>query len=160
MLYSELDPIDRRIIAALQADGRLTNVELADRVGLSPSPCLRRVKRLEREGYIEGYRAMLRRGGIGLGRASHCWKAQPIDPILLLNFAAERYWVQNVMTQILAIVWVPSWFHTYSIVFPRRAQYVECTQYMATRTAILNVGIVLNQCLEEIAKEEAPPSRR
>lgn len=67
MLYSELDPIDRRIIAALQADGRLTNVELADRVGLSPSPCLRRVKRLEREGYIEGYRAMLRRGGIGLG---------------------------------------------------------------------------------------------
>src|SRR5580693_987574 len=60
------------------------------------------------------------------------------------------------MTQILAIVWVPSWFHTYSIVFPRRAQYVECTQYMATRTAILNVRIVLNQCLEEIAKKEAP----
>jgi Lrp/AsnC family leucine-responsive transcriptional regulator len=67
MLYSELDAIDRRIIAALQADGRLTNVELADRVGLSPSPCLRRVKRLEREGYIEGYRAMLQRGRIGLG---------------------------------------------------------------------------------------------
>ena len=50
----------------------------------------------------------------------------------------------------------PSWFHTYSIVFPRRAQYVECTQYMATRTAILNVRIALNQCLEEIAKKEAP----
>jgi hypothetical protein len=60
------------------------------------------------------------------------------------------------MTQILEIVWVPSWFHTCSIVFPRRAQYVECTQYMATRTTILNVGIVLNQCLEEIPKEEAP----
>jgi hypothetical protein len=82
---------------------------------------------------------------------------QPIDPILFLNFAAERYWVQNVMTQILAIVWVPSWFQTYSILFPRRAQYVECTQYMATRTAILNVRIALNQCLEEIAKKEAPP---
>ena len=76
--------------------------------------------------------------------------------MLLLNFAAERYWVQNVMTQILAIVWVPSWFHIYSILFPRRAQYVECTQYMATRTAILNVRIALNQCLEEIAKKEAP----
>jgi Lrp/AsnC family leucine-responsive transcriptional regulator len=63
----ELDAIDRLIIAALQADGRLSNVELADRVGLSPSPCLRRVKRLEREGYIETYRAMLRRGRIGLG---------------------------------------------------------------------------------------------
>ena len=62
-----LDAIDRRIIAALQADGRLTNVELAGRVGLSPSPCLRRVKRLEREGYIEAYRAVLQRGRIGLG---------------------------------------------------------------------------------------------
>ena len=95
---------------------------------------------------------------VGLGGASHCRKAQVIDPIWLLNFAAERYWVQNAMTQILAIVWVPSWFHTYSILFPRRAQYVECTQYMATRTAILNVGIGLNQCFEEIAKTEAPPN--
>ena len=63
----DLDAIDRRIITALQADGRLSNVELADRVGLSPSPCLRRVKRLEREGYIEAYRATLQRSRIGLG---------------------------------------------------------------------------------------------
>jgi Lrp/AsnC family transcriptional regulator, leucine-responsive regulatory protein len=62
-----LDAIDRRIVAELQGDGRLSNVELADRIGLSPSPCLRRVKRLEREGYIEGYRAALRRDHIGLG---------------------------------------------------------------------------------------------
>jgi Lrp/AsnC family transcriptional regulator, leucine-responsive regulatory protein len=62
-----LDAIDAQIIAALQADGRLSNVELADRVGLSPSPCLRRVKRLEREGYIEGYRAVLLRERVGLG---------------------------------------------------------------------------------------------
>jgi Lrp/AsnC family transcriptional regulator, leucine-responsive regulatory protein len=64
---SELDAIDRRIVAELQADARLSNVELADKVGLSPSPCLRRVKRLEREGYIEGYRAVLRRERVGLG---------------------------------------------------------------------------------------------
>jgi Lrp/AsnC family transcriptional regulator, leucine-responsive regulatory protein len=63
----ELDDFDRRIIAALQADARLSNVELAERIGLSPSPCLRRVKRLEREGYIEGYRATLDRKRIGLG---------------------------------------------------------------------------------------------
>jgi Lrp/AsnC family transcriptional regulator, leucine-responsive regulatory protein len=63
----DLDGIDRRIIAELQADARLSNVELADRVGLSPSPCLRRVRRLEREGYIEGYRAALRRDRVGLG---------------------------------------------------------------------------------------------
>jgi Lrp/AsnC family leucine-responsive transcriptional regulator len=63
----DLDAIDGRIVAELQADGRLCNVELADKVGLSPSPCLRRVKRLERDGYIEGYRAALRRDRIGLG---------------------------------------------------------------------------------------------
>lgn len=67
MPKSGLDVLDRRIIAELQADARLSNVELADRVGLSPSPCLRRVKRLEREGYIEAYRAALRRDRIGLG---------------------------------------------------------------------------------------------
>jgi Lrp/AsnC family leucine-responsive transcriptional regulator len=63
----DLDAIDCRIIAALQADGRLSNVELAERVGLSPSPCLRRVKRLEQDGTIEAYRAMLGRTRLGLG---------------------------------------------------------------------------------------------
>jgi Lrp/AsnC family leucine-responsive transcriptional regulator len=53
-------------LAVLQTDGRLTNADLALRVGLSPSPCLRRVNRLERNGYIEGYRAVLRRDQIGL----------------------------------------------------------------------------------------------
>ena len=63
----ELDAIDRRIVAELQTDGRLSNVELAEKVGLSPSPCLRRVKRLEQDGYIDGYRAALRRDRVGLG---------------------------------------------------------------------------------------------
>jgi Lrp/AsnC family transcriptional regulator, leucine-responsive regulatory protein len=67
MPKSALDTIDYRIVAELQSDGRLSNVELAEKVGLSPSPCLRRVKRLEQEGYIEGYRAVLRRDRVGLG---------------------------------------------------------------------------------------------
>lgn len=67
MPNDDLDAIDRRILAALQADGRLSNVDLAEKIGLSPSPCLRRVNRLEREGYVEGYRAMLGRRRIGLG---------------------------------------------------------------------------------------------
>ena len=50
MPNEDLDTIDRRIVAALQADGRLSNVDLAEKVGLSPSPCLRRVNRLERDG--------------------------------------------------------------------------------------------------------------
>lgn len=53
----KLDRIDVNILAQLQRDGRLSNVELAERVGLSPSPCLQRVKRLEKAGYIAGYRA-------------------------------------------------------------------------------------------------------
>jgi Lrp/AsnC family leucine-responsive transcriptional regulator len=61
------DALDRRVIAELQADARLTNVELARKIGLSPSPCLRRVKRLEKEGVIEGYSAVLSRDRVGLG---------------------------------------------------------------------------------------------
>ncbi len=52
-----LDAIDRRILAELQADGRMTNVELARRAGISAPPCLRRVRRLEEAGVIRGYRA-------------------------------------------------------------------------------------------------------
>ena len=53
----ELDEIDRKILAELQADGRMTNVELAKRVGISAPPCLRRVRTLEEAGYIRGYHA-------------------------------------------------------------------------------------------------------
>jgi len=53
----KLDRIDLKILAKLQQEGRITNVELADAIGLSPSPCLTRVKRLEKAGYISGYGA-------------------------------------------------------------------------------------------------------
>lgn len=54
-----MDAVDRQIIAELQRDGRLSNVELAERIGLSPAPCLRRVRRLEHEGVILGYAARI-----------------------------------------------------------------------------------------------------
>ncbi|MBS9717185.1 Lrp/AsnC family transcriptional regulator [Pseudohalocynthiibacter aestuariivivens] len=57
MAGSKLDPIDRKILAELQADGRMTNVELAKRVGISAPPCLRRVRTLEESGFIRGYHA-------------------------------------------------------------------------------------------------------
>ena len=63
----ELDDADCRILAVLQADGRISNVDLAERVALSPSPCLRRVRRLEEAGVIQGYRAILDREAVGLG---------------------------------------------------------------------------------------------
>ncbi|MFZ5711026.1 MAG: Lrp/AsnC family transcriptional regulator [Pseudomonadota bacterium] len=57
MAVHKLDDIDRQILAELQADGRMTNVELARRVGISAPPCLRRVRTLEEAGYIRGYHA-------------------------------------------------------------------------------------------------------
>lgn len=57
MAGTRLDAIDRKILAELQADGRMTNVELARRVGISAPPCLRRVRTLEEAGLIRGYHA-------------------------------------------------------------------------------------------------------
>ncbi|MEQ8599073.1 MAG: Lrp/AsnC family transcriptional regulator [Devosia sp.] len=62
-----LDAIDRRILRALQRNGRMSNVELANAVGLSPSPCLRRVKLLEEKGVIDQYVAVLNGPKLGLG---------------------------------------------------------------------------------------------
>jgi len=67
MPKQDLDTADLRILLELQADARLTNVELAERIHLSPSPCLRRTKRLEEAGVIRGYRADLDRDKVGLG---------------------------------------------------------------------------------------------
>jgi DNA-binding Lrp family transcriptional regulator len=61
------EPGDVRILRALQAEGRLTNQELAERVGMSTSPCWRRVRRLEESGVIRGYQAIIDRRAVGLG---------------------------------------------------------------------------------------------
>jgi Lrp/AsnC family leucine-responsive transcriptional regulator len=62
----ELDPVERQILRLLQSDGRLSNVALAERVGLSESPCFRRVKRLEDAGLIRGYSAVVDQRLLGL----------------------------------------------------------------------------------------------
>lgn len=62
-----MDKIDRRILQELQRDGRLSNADLADRVGLTPSPCLRRVRQMEESGVIRGYRALLDGDSVGRG---------------------------------------------------------------------------------------------
>lgn len=61
------DPINQNILRELRRDGRLTNIQLAEKVGLSPSACLRRVQELERSGVIAGYRAVLDRKAMGAG---------------------------------------------------------------------------------------------
>lgn len=66
LLAPTLDRIDRRILTLMQADGRITNLELADKVGLSPTPCSRRVKRLEGSGLIDGHVTLLNQALLGL----------------------------------------------------------------------------------------------
>ncbi len=61
----ELDRFDRQILQVLQEDGRISNQDLADRIGLSPSPCLRRVRALEEAGIVTGYRALLNAKSLG-----------------------------------------------------------------------------------------------
>jgi DNA-binding Lrp family transcriptional regulator len=61
------DPITRKILQVLSSEGRISNLELADRVGLSPSACLRRVQDLEKRGAISGYRAVLNPAAMGVG---------------------------------------------------------------------------------------------
>jgi Lrp/AsnC family leucine-responsive transcriptional regulator len=63
---TSLDSTDIKILHALQRDGRLSNADIAEKVALSPSPCLRRLRRLEEMGVIEGYRPQLSRSALGL----------------------------------------------------------------------------------------------
>ena len=75
----KLDSYDRRILEVLQQEGRISNQDLADRIGLSPSPCLRRVRALEEAGIIAGYRALLDPGKLGL------------DLIALVSISMDRH---------------------------------------------------------------------
>jgi DNA-binding Lrp family transcriptional regulator len=67
MSWRQLDSIDRNILSVLQENGRITNVELAEKVGLSPSPCLVRTKSLEEDGFVRQYAALLNARAVGLG---------------------------------------------------------------------------------------------
>lgn len=72
VLKVELDAIDLRILRELQRDGRMTNVELSERVGISAPPCLRRVRKLEEAGVIEGYHAMVSATKLGFDLVAFC----------------------------------------------------------------------------------------
>ncbi|MFI0845397.1 Lrp/AsnC family transcriptional regulator [Mesorhizobium sp. IMUNJ 23232] len=71
-IRAELDAIDWKILRELQDDGRMTNVELSRRVGISAPPCLRRVRRLEEAGIIRGYRALLNGPSLGMDVVAFC----------------------------------------------------------------------------------------
>ena len=89
-----MDEIDRKILAELQQDGRLTVTELADRVRLTPAPCHRRLRELERTGVITGYRAVLDPAAVGLGfeaLVSVTMDREDADTIAALKPHSSRY---------------------------------------------------------------------
>jgi len=71
-IKAELDAIDLKILRELQKDGRMTNVDLSERVGISAPPCLRRVRKLEQAGIIQGYRAQLNAPSLGFDLVAFC----------------------------------------------------------------------------------------
>ncbi|WP_018348702.1 Lrp/AsnC family transcriptional regulator [Longispora albida] len=93
-----MDNIDRRILRALQANGRLTNAELAQRVGLSASPCLRRVRIMEESGIITGYRAVVSPAAVG--RSFEVWatiELQSKDRDTITSFEAALEEIPDVV---------------------------------------------------------------
>jgi len=97
-----IDRYDRQILQVIQEDGRISNQDLADRIGLSPSPCLRRVRALEEAGIIAGYRALLdaRKLGLSLTALIHI-SMDRHTPDRFENFEAEIGAIPEVMECLL-----------------------------------------------------------
>lgn len=89
-LKADLDAIDWKILRELQKDGRITNVELSRRVGISAPPCLRRVRRLEESGIIKGYRALLNSPMLGFDVVAFCLVGLHHQSEIELKTFAER----------------------------------------------------------------------
>jgi DNA-binding Lrp family transcriptional regulator len=89
-LKADLDAIDWKILRELQDDGRITNVELSQRVGISAPPCLRRVRRLEEAGIIRGYRAILNAPALGMDVVAFCLVGLHHQADAELKIFAER----------------------------------------------------------------------
>ncbi|MFI5099797.1 MAG: Lrp/AsnC family transcriptional regulator [Actinomycetes bacterium] len=98
-----MDDIDRAILAALEKDGRLSNNDLAERVGLSPSPCLRRVRRLEDTGVIRGYQALVDPAAVDRG-------LRVFAGVRLVRHARE-----DVLAFERAVIQLPEVVHTHHI---------------------------------------------
>lgn len=90
-----MDKFDIAILRILQEDARATNVEIAERVNLSPSPCLRRIRNLEKSGILKGYRADIDRKEVGLGLT------------VFVEIKVDRHSLQNALSQQAALLAIP-----------------------------------------------------
>ncbi|MEA3085426.1 MAG: Lrp/AsnC family transcriptional regulator, leucine-responsive regulatory protein [Paraburkholderia sp.] len=99
LMSTDLDKTDRAILAALQNDGRMSNARLAEMVGLSETPCARRLKRLENDGYIDQYRAMLSRSALGLGVVAFVYVRFAVhDRAVATRFEREVQAIPRILT--------------------------------------------------------------
>jgi len=103
---TDIDAVNSRILSVLEKDGRISNIDLASRVGLSASACLRRVQELERSGVIKGYRAVIDRAAIG-GSITIFVKSVTTSQALLNIYFESRFKtlppIKNFMPMFLAV---------------------------------------------------------
>ncbi|PRY40412.1 Lrp/AsnC family transcriptional regulator [Umezawaea tangerina] len=146
-----MDKVDRAIIAHLRQDGRLTNTELADRVGLSPSPCLRRVRALEQEGVITGYHAEVDPAALGRGfRVLLHIDMAVQDRATIEAFEAEVGWIDAVV-ECLRMFGQPD--YQLWVAVADLAAYEQL--YMATLTGLPGVARTNSQFPMKVVKRAA-----
>lgn len=144
---AELDPLNAKILRELSRDGRLSNLELAERIGLSPSACLRRVQELERSGVITGYRAILDRGKIGIGFLAYVTvglskhtKAAQVDFERAMATAEQVRECHNVAGAFeyllrVEVADLPAYKHFHAEVLGTQAQVNSITTYVVMETS-------------------------
>jgi DNA-binding Lrp family transcriptional regulator len=143
-----MDVIDRAILFQLQEHGRLANNELAERVGLSPSPCLRRVRNLERTGVIAGYTAILDRTRAGLGFEPLVWVTlSVVTREAMVSFEEALQSVPEVV-EVLRMMGQPDYLLR---IVTADADAFE-SLYIDTLTALPNVQTLTSQVAMKVVK--------
>ena len=128
---AEMDKINARILHELSRDGRISNLDLAERVGLSPSACLRRVQELERRGVIVGYRAVLDRGALGVGFTAY------VTVALNSHTKASQEAFERAMMQASEVVECHN--TTGAVEYLLRVEAVDLSSYKRFHTDVLGI---------------------
>ena len=152
-LRAQLDEIDIRILRELQNEGRITNVELSERVGISAPPCLRRLRKLEQAGIIEGYRALLNAPSLGFDLVAFCMVGLAQQSEAHLHAFAEKTlqwpivrqsWMVSGESDFLLHCVAPdlTLFHDFVIEQLTAAENVDTVRTMLTIRQVKNEGPV------------------
>jgi len=156
---SNFDKTDRLILSTLQEDARISNAELAERINLSPTPCLRRVKRLEEQGVIEGYSARLNKEKLGLGISAFVFIQ--LERNSSHNASAFEQAIQNLDAVIDCYVLTGEYDYLLNVVTPDLKGYEDFIKKRLAdipQVAKIDTTIILNQVMSKRSLP-IPPSR-